>query len=45
MLPVHSEKVLNGLTEDLVNELAQEAVDRTNLLFEATKPGPEKCLW
>ncbi len=26
------------LTDDLVDELANEAVDRTNLLFEATKP-------
>lgn len=26
------------LTDDLVEELATEAVDRTNLLFEATKP-------
>jgi TldD protein len=26
------------LSDGLVNELAQEAVDRTNLLFEATKP-------
>jgi len=26
------------LSDELVNELAQEAVDRTNLLFEATKP-------
>ena len=26
------------LTNDLVDELAKEAVDRTNLLFEATKP-------
>ncbi len=26
------------LTDDLVNELATEAVDRTNILFEATKP-------
>src|SRR5690606_28784409 len=31
-------KGFEWLTEDLVNELAQEAVDRTNLLFEATKP-------
>lgn len=31
-------KGFEWLTEDLVDELAQEAVDRTNLLFEATKP-------
>jgi len=31
-------KGFEWLTEDLVNDLAKEAVDRTNLLFEATKP-------
>lgn len=31
-------KGFEWLTDDLVNELANEAVDRTNLLFEATKP-------
>ncbi len=31
-------KGFEWLTDDLVDELASEAVDRTNLLFEATKP-------
>jgi TldD protein len=31
-------KGFEWLSDDLVNELAQEAVDRTSLLFEATKP-------
>lgn len=31
-------KGFEWLSDDLVNELAKEAVDRTNLLFEATKP-------
>jgi TldD protein len=31
-------KGFEWLTDDVVNELAKEAVDRTNLLFEATKP-------
>jgi TldD protein len=31
-------KGFEWLTDDVVNELAQEAVDHTNLLFDATKP-------
>ncbi len=31
-------KGFEWLSDDVVNELAKEAVDRTNLLFEATKP-------
>ncbi|MGM0621231.1 MAG: metallopeptidase TldD-related protein [Bacteroidota bacterium] len=31
-------KGFEWLTDDLVDELAREAVDRTNILFEATKP-------
>ncbi|SHF25444.1 microcin-processing peptidase 2. Unknown type peptidase. MEROPS family U62 [Mariniphaga anaerophila] len=31
-------KGFEWLTDDLVDELANEAVDRTNILFEATKP-------
>lgn len=31
-------KGFEWLTDDLINELAKEAVDRTNILFEATKP-------
>ncbi len=31
-------KGFEWLTDELVNDLAQEAVDRTNILFEATKP-------
>ena len=31
-------KGFEWLTDDLIDELANEAVDRTNILFEATKP-------
>ena len=31
-------KGFEWLTDDLIDEMAQEAVDRTNLLFSATKP-------
>jgi len=38
-------KGFEWMTDGLVDELAAEAVDKTNILFDATKPKQAKCPW